>query len=118
MKFVCVFTGDIAVTLVSSVPRSGAYLGQPVKLTCRVTLIGPVEDVPLITWTLEQPELANYTSYSPRERVFVSELLIDFFDMAHEGTYSCVASVNSLPYTVDRSTTIVLDPNCMFYIAV
>ena len=105
-------TGKLLMAVRHSLPFSGAYLGQVVRLSCQVRLTGPLTEVPTITW--ENPlSVPNATLFSPEEGLFISEFVIDSFNSSHEGRYSCKASVEGLPLSDENYRTLRINPNCM-----
>ena len=92
-------------------PQSGAYVGQVVRFSCVVIFLGAVNGTPTFSWRAPQPVPTTVVS-SPREGAFTSDFVIDSFNSSHEGTYICEVSGGSLPYSIESSTTIALDPTC------
>jgi hypothetical protein len=91
---------QVFVEVTASVPSSGAYLGQVVRLSCHVTITGPLNltEPPTITWYTPIPS-PNATTFSPEERVFISQFVVDSFGYPHVETYNCLVNVAGLTFS-------------------
>jgi hypothetical protein len=104
---------QVFVEVTASVPSSGAYLGQVVRLSCHVTITGPLNltEPPTITWYTPIPS-PNATTFSPEERVFISQFVVDSFDYSHVETYKCLVNVAGLTFSERDYKILRINRNC------
>ena len=113
------FPDQVFVEVTASVPSSGAYLGQVVRLSCHVTITGPLNltEPPTITWYTPIPS-PNATTFSPEERVFISQFVVDSFGYPHVETYNCLVNVAGLTFSERDYKILRINRNCKYTVLV